>query len=91
MDNLEQDVGKEWQDHLAIKSQENYRDELVASGIVKEQADQLAGIVPPAKTEEIAEDPVLKKAREDYRDTLIECGTPSDQAIRLAGIKETEA
>lgn len=94
MDIADQDVAKEWQDHLNKqnrKAREYYRDTLVENGMPKEQADQIAEVHPPAKLiEEGIEDPALLKAREEYRDTLLSTGTckTREDANRLAGIKE---
>jgi len=97
MDIADQDVVKEWQDHLnkqTREARETYRDELIANGTPKDQADRIAEIRPPAKLiEDGVEDPVLLKAREGYRDTLLSSGTckTREEANRIAGIEETGA
>ncbi len=92
---IEQDVGREWQEHLdkqAREAREKYRDELIATGMSKEQADRIAEIHPPAKlVEDGIEDPALLKAREEYRDTLLSTGISQtrEDANRIAGLQET--
>ena len=86
---MDQDPMKEWHDYKIQEARKNYRNTLVECGMSEDQADKLAGMVPPVKTDEGIEDPALQEAREDYRDTLVESARPREEANRMAGLGES--